>query len=298
MIVVLAAITVLQTTGSSAQADTLDDDDAGLSLVEMLNVGLPIWDASINKAPFDVQEVAFMDNPWNIAPLVSESSFTFKELRSNGRVVYQGDRCIYKYNPETGYWKFISEPTLFDGSLKNPLTDEEAKKRAEALFDELGLPESEKGEVFAAGIGGAGMGPSGETAPIRAEARHVRIYRRINDMRVLDSHLMMTYNLDGTVARMEVRWPSFRLEEEMEPLDRDSVISDLAQEIAERFGNTEDIKEINARAVYWYDEENDLFEPTLMLGFGLANGEVSPLNVRYSLLFGKTIFPEVSAGNL
>lgn len=282
------SVSVLLPGSGMAQGEINNDKlstDTASSIEELLEGRIPFWDSYINSVPFDVKQDTFLSNPQDIVELVSQKQFDYQGLIENGSVVYADKesmyKSMYKYHPEKGFWKFVSEPKSNIDGVEGTFTKNQAEAHAEQIFHSLGLPESERGSVKNVNVGGAGRKTS-----IRADARHVRIHRKINGIRVMDSHLMMTYEMDGTPFRMEVRWPIFALDESKQLISRTHAIGDLKEEILTRYGKAESISNILTRMYYWYNEDSRLFEPTVIVGIVYDDGYVSPSVIKYSLVRG------------
>ena len=191
---------------------------------EHLIENMPIWNEDINstsnvltvddasRRPFNNEKIAL-----DTARIFNDENLVLSEKRSNSFVVYRNsdDTKILKYSDQHGYWKFV---TRFDSSAsKNlaypALSDEDAHEKTEELFRDLTLPEQEKGDYVAVGIGEAGATEDGDLIPPKVIARHVRIFRKVNNIRVLDSHLMATYDLSGKPFRIKLVRPKINLDE-------------------------------------------------------------------------------------
>jgi len=275
-----AAAGVTVTNGANAESTYL----------KILDSALPQWDKStINAVPEEAVSSSFLEKgATSLLTAVNSKDMAFREQSKNGNSVYSSDdeSAALKVNPKKGYWKFVkSAPNNDSVPASEKLTDEQALTKAEALFATFGLPEAERGDYIAVGVGGADMGPDGVMGKPFTEARHVRLFREINGLRVSDSHLMATYSLDGDLFRAEVRWPVFKTDETAELISRQKIISDVAVELAKENPDPKQLDELRSALEYRFDEETGLFEPTLFV-YKMKDDAPSPHAIRYSLTKG------------
>ena len=277
----------------SSNTTVSDDSDEGMNfIISLLEEEMPTWNGAINEVPDTVAEMPFQLPPNEMAAEVSNEEFIFFEERNNGRSVYKNStgNSVFKYDDSIGYWKFISpsknNATFPEGMIE--LDDDGALLLANRLFDSFGLPYKERGGFVSVGVGDANATPRGPVGRPKAVARHVRIFRRINWIPVFDSHLMVTYNFDGTPFRVEVRWPRFVIDETKPLIGRKTVIKDLASWFIRMYPGNESIgkaiSRIDPAIVYYFIEEEGVFEPTIMLS--IFNRDKTTSFVGYSLVNG------------
>lgn len=247
-----------------------------------LTQALPTWNQSINQVPEDVRRNQFDPkkyDPLELAKLVTEEAFSFSEVRVNGRTVYRNARqdSVVKVNDGLGYWKYISPPKPATQGDK-AFSDVEAERDSLKLFERFGLPPGEMGHVRAAGI--AGMSAEGSAPTIMG--RHARVARQVNGLPVEESTLMVTYNGDGSVARLERRWPSFELDG-AEVVTREQAVADLAEQLEGEFELAPD-SEAGASLRYVLDEETGIHEPILRVKVERPDTDEVTSTVEYSLV--------------
>jgi len=247
---------------------------------------LPIWTEQVNEVTAQISgnnDAGWrLKEPNTIIELYDDNSFSFDGIRPDGAIAYSTEdkTAVFKHNVATGYWKYIREPQMEELQAESVISDEQAEVLADAIFEELGLPVSERGEVQSFGIARS----DGEKHWLAA--RQVRIKRVVNGLRVIDSHLMATFTPTGTLQRLEVRWPEFKLHTNKAVYDKDEVAQDIAFFYMNDGLGAEEMSNLVTDIVYWYSREQQLFEPMLLLYMKEGDNSYNPASQRYSLVSG------------
>jgi hypothetical protein len=152
------------------------------------------------------------------------------------------------------------------------------------LWNGLGLPEEERDSLYSTGIGVADIGPGGEKYEGRTVARHVRVTRKINGIRAIDSEFTCEYMLNGRLIYFKVRWPSFKLPENDGMKSPEEARAAIAKRLCDSKSELEDIKNGHSELVYRY-RKGGYHEPVLEVTFDNAKGETA-IFYEYSLLTG------------
>jgi len=275
-------------------------DDVKTAFEEALQDAVPKWDAAVvESVPQEAAKSSVItETPLDLLPLVSDVQLSYVGKAKSGKEIYSNasGNAALKIEAAIGYWKFVTPPIPAEVADSDKLTDDGALGLADSLFAQLGLPEAERGDYVAVGVGEADMGPDGMAGKAHATARHVRLFREINGLRVWGSHLMATYDLTGKLFRLELRWPTFKLPENVELIDREQAISEIAAKLAEESPAPEESLEVRTELMYAFDEEAAVFSPTLFI-YRFVKGEPLPSVRKYSLVDGLVVMEDLGASN-
>jgi hypothetical protein len=257
----------------------------------MLETAVPEWDkTALARAPIPSSSGPQLEKPLEVASSLSRESFEYVETRPNGRAVYKNASrdVTVKVDPGRGYWKLIAPPPP-PGTGATVFSLQDAEQETLRLYGEFGLPVEQGGAVIVTDIGR--MTSDGARAVV---ARHVRIHREVNGLRVTGSRLMATYGLDGTPFRVEVRWPDFALKPADQLRDRDQVLSDLATFLGRLLERGQSMSEVLAELNYRFDENTREFEPVVSISPVRSEAqEEGPLETfEYSLIDGLPSTPD------
>lgn len=268
------------------QGLSTSSDVSGSSLAlarSMVERSLPEWTPSaIVNTPSPSRAGPAFERPREMAQGLVSERLEYAESRMNGRDVYRDarGRVTVKADAGRGYWKMISPVPGAEARLGGfSLSDAEAAARQ--VFDAFALPPEEAGAVYARDIA---VRFSEEEVVI--DSRHVRIEPKVNGLRVPDSQLMVTYGLDGTPFRVEVRWPPFRLKPVSSLKPRAQAAEAIAQAVAQAMDAGRKVDKVVSQLVYDFDEEEKTFEPVVKVG--LVGPETATLRgpLEYSLVSG------------
>ncbi len=256
-----------------------------------LEGSVPEWTNDIGKVKSDLNPSSFLSRStaMKLSSLFTEKALAFSRSTVSGKEVYaseNGDEAVL-IRQETGFWKFIKSPPQLEKG-QGYMSDAEALKKTLELFNTFEMPNSERSSGYVAtGIGEADRGPDGVVSDRYVTARHVRLFREINGIRVWESRFMATYALDGTPFRVEANWPPFRLKAgTTELIDRETVINELSVKISDNHKALKESDELRSQLVYKYDEEALEYEPVLFLHILDPSEEREPAAYEYSLING------------
>jgi hypothetical protein len=252
-----------------------------------LERSLPPWNSEINQVPESVTRSTFDPERFDaldLAKRFSSENFAFSEVRINGRTVYKsadGESTV-KVDTKNGYWKLISPLSSTPATPSDPaiITDDGAAQRQSEVLKELEIPTDQVGETRSAGV--ATSGREGDTL---LHGRSVTTLREINGLTVEGSAVKAIYNLDGSVAWLERRWPKFSLDSSLPVMPRERVIDEIAAQLEAEYAKDAESLEVLAKVVYEYDEATGKHLPNLHVALnrkGTADGEILK-NLEYHL---------------
>jgi len=217
-----------------------------------------------------------MSDPLEVFQIATQKPrdfMSYVETRANGREVYRDNNGnTVKRRTQNGYWKYISrtQKTNWGMDLGSAmLSDEQARSKLVDIFDKLGLQKDEMGQVFSTGIG-VSTEEDIKTQTGTVVGRYIEIQRQINGVLDFDSKVAATYELDGNLTSLEVRWPEFRLPEGCAIWDRDGFIAKVSSEMPELFADVNEGRGVASRTVYVFDEDAGVHVPSLQ--FSYENG--------------------------
>jgi len=264
---------------------------------KLLDSQIPNWDNNILSIPPNVSQESFFKSkdPTSLAAGMSKNSMKFSRETLSGKTVLTTDdkQEAIMVREETGFWKYITPPPTIKKTSVH-FSDEEALKKTRALFSSFKMPDRETVGYVATGVGEAALGPDRVLSKPKVSARHVRLFREVNGIRVFGSRLMVTYALDGTPFRVEASWPPFKLTQKAsKPIARGNAINDLSQTLAEMYSTIDDVKEIKTQMVYLYDEDDLTFDPTILVQIRPTNPENGVATIEYSLTSGLNKFEDL-----
>lgn len=213
---------------------------------------------------------------YNLAKAVTDDSFAFNEIRANGKAVYKNEsQETIKYDEGLGYWEFIGKEQSKYDNVQTPMTDQAAKEKTELVLNSLGIDLGEVGKIYVTGIG-VSTEEDALVGKATAVARHVRIYRQINSVPVLDSQVLATYGLDGEPINIEVRWPNFKVNSDCVVKTRGEVIDQL---VDSAYSSLSSLKydSIQSKIAYAFSRQENLHTPVLHIRYSNEYGESNEL---------------------
>jgi len=234
----------------------------------------------------------------NLAQYLTSTELVHESVTYSGKNIYKdvGNREMIMYDSSVGFWKYISPPPVDYQEVETTFSDEDALIATEELFEQFGLPLNEKAGHTATAVGESDMGSDGIVSQAREIARHVRLYREVNGLRVWGSKMMATYTLDGRVFRIGVDWPPFKVVSNIDKaVDRETAIKDLAKTLGDSYTDVSQILEMKAQIVYLLDKNVRAYDPTVLVHIRPTNEENGISIYRYSLTRG--MYNEESAAD-
>jgi hypothetical protein len=244
-----------------------------------LEQALPQWGEEINRVPAHVARSTFDPARFNaleLAKRVSSEKFAFSKVRANGRTVYKSadGNSTVKVDTKIGYWKLISPIRSTPTAPTDPsiFTDGQAAERQEQLLEKFEVPKDQVGETHANGIASAGR----EEGTL-LHGRYVTTDREINGLPVEGSTFSTTYNLDGSVAWLERRWPKFELDSRRPVTSRERAVAEIAAQLASVYETSPESVKVLSKLVYAYDEASGEHRPELRVAVertGVVDGEI------------------------
>ena len=267
------------------------ENTAAQDILNKVAAVVPDWSSTIASVPKDISVNPFFkeDEMQRLTSLVSKSTLIFQKNTVTGKSIYSSaDKTeAIMVREETGFWKYVTPPPE---KVMDPadFSDGEALTATNQLFDAFSLPAFEKStDYVATGVAETMKLPGKGVASPKVVARHVRLFRRINGIRVWDSRFMATYSMDGRLFRIEANWPPFKLSEKIDNLiSRDKAVADLGVTAVKQYGKLENIEELTSELVYKYDEENLVYEPVVFLFVRPTYEADGPAVFEYSLVNG------------
>ncbi|MDJ0766224.1 MAG: hypothetical protein QNJ97_24795 [Myxococcota bacterium] len=268
------------------------------SLDNLLNDALPLWSDKVNVTPEGLSQFTVASLKDAIRKTQGAVDFgcdvNFQSLPSyldeDGMKVIKENATTFRTNSRRDYIKFVTPVNLRTTELE-AYTAEAAETMTKQLFSALSLPKAEQGKIFSSPV----IQKTSEGS--RIIAQHSRVIREINGLRVEDSVLMATYNMDGTLFRMTVNWPKFQTKPGSNAKTRQEVISDLKAHLTEEKidsiinitdkGPSQNFKlGMLSTLSYERDKSGEYYEPILYVTLTDSKDQIFPQSVRYSLTNG------------
>lgn len=205
-------------------------------------------------------------------PLVNIDDFKSIGERSNGKSVFSNQRdATLKFDENQGFWRYVRTQDL-DKKITNPITNDDAEKMTEKLFQEFELQSDQKAKTHAVGIAIAATRQEGEQQ-YTLIGRHVRIYRQIEGWRVEGSRIMADYELDGALKKFQISWPEIVVKESCSLSSTEKVIEKLAEDKEGHFVNYDGSERILSKPLYVELDETGEYIPALRVSFGSSERE-------------------------
>lgn len=215
--------------GGAPAAERLLDRQRIRALVEK---SLPTWD----KRVLEVKEgrdwsgdasiakvlEAVQDKPFAGPPRPGE-----RRLADEGRVArLYGERGKLRYASRERAWKV-------DQISKPPIDPKAAGDVARKALGSLGLPENEFGELRVAAQIGQGASTKRPEDKQRFQMYQVvSLGRRVNDIPVYGSKARAAIANSGSIQRLQVDWPAFRVPSGLALRSKDEVVAQAVREIS------------------------------------------------------------------
>lgn len=199
--------------------------------------------------------------------LGKKSDFELQETKLNGRLLYRSKtgKEVLKLDTDKGFLKYISNSILKNpNEVSSPVPGDKVVKRAREDFLALGLPYDEIGDVFSSSIMSEGKDHKGNRYDPEKVAEVVEYQRGINGIEVHGSLFRAFYTLEGKPFWVHVRWPEFKMNEDFISKSQTEVLEKISEFIVQNKPKGRDVRSINSRLVYLFDENTLLFEPGLV----------------------------------
>lgn len=259
---------------------------------KLLNEKIPQWDEEIiSSVPKNVSEESFFKSTdtLNLAGHIATRELHLQRRLPSGKTLYKdsGNKEMVLSNPEIGFWKFISPQPAGSENIKSTFSEADALSATESLFEQFKLPANEKFGYIATSVGEADMGPDGIVSKAKATARHARLYREVNGIRVWGSKIMATYTLDGKAFRLGIKWPPFNLSSSISKIQsREIAVNAITKKMGEMYKSQDLISDVETQLVYMFNEDDLTFDPTILVQITPENPQNGLGVIRYSLTEG------------
>jgi hypothetical protein len=272
--------TVVQRTSGVTVSEATRDD-----VLRSLEASVPEWDdAELTNTPEASRSGFPFERAIEMAQSLSPAYFEYLQTRAKGTQMFRNPErtATVLVDASRGYWKLMAPvPASDDVAASFSLKD--AESAADELYDRFNLPREQEGAMISSDIAGR----SSPEEPPTIEARYICIHRIANGLGVMDSHLWVSYDLDGTVLQAEVRWPAFQLKKADRLRSRTQAIEDVGEVIAARSEGGRRIASVSSDVVYEFNEQEKVFVPTLRVATRTPRGAGRPDLIRYSLVDGQ-----------
>jgi hypothetical protein len=275
---------------ASLEADFAEILDGKKTAHAVLSEKVPQWDAArLVQLPASAHAGPDLSQPRALASAFTREPTSFVERRANGRDVFKNaaGTTTVKVKADAGIWKLLTERRN-RGPGDRPLDAAAALTDANRKFQLLSLPADQRDFVV-----NTEMMTQTSEGTQEVYARHVRIHRTINGLRVRDSQFMVTYDLTGYAYRIESEWPAFRLAPGAQLRSRADALDEISNLLATRFTNGANLGEVHANLSY-HPVEDGTFEPVVSVAVFPADGVGSPDVVDFSLVRGPIQFEPAS----
>lgn len=257
--------------------------DAKSVAAGLVEAALPSWDVAVlaNGAAPSRRGAAF-DRPIELAQAVKGAPLSFlpAETDDNNILYRNADRTVtVRTDRYRGFWSMVASVPEIVGVTSFSLAH--AAAATQKLFESFELPPEQAGAVVQTNVGVR----SGDGSH-RVVARHVRIHRKVNGYRVMGSHVMATFGLDGTPFRVVLSWPDFKPAPVGKLRSREQAASDLTELVATRLVGGQYLTDLHAELSYQAHTSDRILVPTLRLSFVDPSRPHEPELIEYSLAAG------------
>ncbi|WP_447984646.1 hypothetical protein [Nitrospira sp. Nam74] len=236
-------------------------------LSSLIDRALPKWSEGVLTVRDGQDWTATLDFR-RVAEAMGDDLFKLNELPPGITEVADKERSI-RLVPQAGKVRYLNRSRAWDSAkgLAKAIEEKRAVEVVEKAMSRLGMPLEEAADARINTQMAAGAPAGSEKIRDQYEmARIVAFPRTIANVPIYNSRVMAAVSNEGIIERFQAVWPTFRLKKELALLDRQSVIKQIAEQIARQNPDADlKVQAYLAYAPMSPDDEEPQFVPSVIV---------------------------------
>jgi len=200
-------------------------------IIKLLDKAVPLWSNKILDARSESNPISELSFNFILESLNDQMS----NLPPEEATQAFGKVNAIHLNKKTGKLRYVNRDRRWDFERDNKqksISLRAANEIVSKLLTQLKIPDSELNRPIVRSQIAAGAKVGSKQPQDKFEMYQIAyIPRQINGLNILQSDIKVAINHQGQVQRASIDWPEFKLDDQLQLIDRKSVLQNAAQEI-------------------------------------------------------------------